>query len=312
MCGLPSPFVIMTAVLVESGPDEGAIWHFGEPNQEQRALALGKGWADLSHRGVISVSGIDRLTWLNDLSTQLLLKLEPGVWTSALILDPNGRIEHQFFLVDDGTTTWLHLEHEKVFELVAYLEKMKFMLRVEVSDVTSDFAVFRAPGIADSIGGPYALVPRAEKEEIAAAFNATHTQVGMWALEAERVAAGRARLLFETDNKSIPNELGFLNNAVHMNKGCYRGQETVAKVFNLGHPPRRLVLLHLDGSMVVMPNHGSKVEYDGKEIGFIGTVARHYELGPIALAVIKRNVPIDATLISEGVPATQEVLVPAE
>jgi folate-binding protein YgfZ len=130
----------------------------------------------------------------------------------------------------------------------------------------------------------------------------------MWALEAERVAAGRARLLFETDHKSIPNELGFLNTAVHMNKGCYRGQETVAKVFSLGQPPRRLVLLHLDGSMVVMPGHGAKVELDGKEIGFIGTTARHYELGPIALAVIKRSVPIEATLICEGVSAFQEDL----
>jgi folate-binding protein YgfZ len=117
------------------------------------------------------------------------------------------------------------------------------------------------------------------------------------------VAQGRARLLFEVDHKSIPNELGFLNKAVHMNKGCYRGQETVAKVFNLGQPPRKLVLLHLDGSMVVMPENGAKL-FDGeKEVGFIGTVARHYELGPIALAVIKRNTPADCVLIADGVSA---------
>ena len=140
------------------------------------------------------------------------------------------------------------------------------------------------------------------------AFNQNYLQVGTWALDAERVAAGRARILFETDHKSSPNELGFLNNAVHMKKGCYPGQETVAKVFNLGQPPRRLTLLHLDGSMVAMPENGAKVEFDGKEIGFVGTVARHYELGPIALAVLKRNVPIDATLISAGVSATQELI----
>ena len=130
----------------------------------------------------------------------------------------------------------------------------------------------------------------------------------MWALEAERVSQGRSRLLFETDHKSIPNELGFINKAVHMNKGCYRGQETVAKVFNLGQPPRKLVRLHLDGSMVAMPEHGAKVYLEDKEVGFIATVARHYELGPIALAVIKRNVPVDATLICEGVSASQEEL----
>ena len=134
----------------------------------------------------------------------------------------------------------------------------------------------------------------------------------MCALEAERIAAGRPRILLETDHKSIPNELGLLNTAVHMNKGCYRGQETVAKVFNLGAPPRRLVLLHLDGSMVHMPEHGAKVMAGDKEVGFIGSMARHYELGPIALAVIKRTVPTDLTLDIDGVAATQEVLVSAE
>ena len=185
---------------------------------------------------------------------------------------------------------------------------MKFMLRVEVQDRTNQYAVLRAPGVADGLGGPYALVTYDELDEMKSAFNKSHTQVGTWALEAERVAAGRARILFETDHKSIPNELGFLNNAVHMKKGCYPGQETVAKVFNLGQPPRRLTLLHLDGSAIVMPNTGDKVMLDEKEVGFIGTVARHYELGPIALAVIKRNVPLEATLTSGDVSASQELI----
>ena len=300
----------MTAVFVETGPDAGAIWHFGEPNQEQRALAAGTAWADLSHRGVISITGPDRLSWLHSITTQDVENLTPGLWVSSLILDANGRITHQFYLVDDGTTTWLHTEKEKVVELVAFLEKMKFMLRVEIADCSDTYAVFRAPGTPDSIGGPYALVTREELEELKSSFSKSKSnlQVGIWALEAERVAAGRARILFETDHKSIPNELGFLNNAVHMKKGCYPGQETVAKVFNLGQPPRRLTLLHLDGSMVVMPERGAKVEFDGKEIGFIGSVARHYELGPIALAVLKRNVPVDATLLSSGVSANQELI----
>jgi folate-binding protein YgfZ len=181
---------------------------------------------------------------------------------------------------------------------------MKFMLDVDVKDESNNYAVLRAPGKSDEIGGPYALVPRDELSETKEAFSKSHTQVGIWALEALRVAQGRARLLFEVDHKSIPNELGFLNKAVHMNKGCYRGQETVAKVFNLGQPPRKLVLLHLDGSMVVMPESGAKL-FDGeKEVGFIGTIARHYELGPIALAVIKRNTQAGAVLIANGVSAS--------
>jgi folate-binding protein YgfZ len=302
----------MTAVYVEEGLDKGAIWHFGEVAKEQRALAEGKAWADLSHRAVIEISGADRLTWLHSLTTQHLEKLQPGEWKEALILDTQGHVEQQLFLVDDGNSTFLHLDQDKKGSLITYLERMKFMLQVEVKDVSDQYAIFRAPGKSDDLGGAYALVPRAEVDATAKAFNSSNLQVGIWALEAERIASGRARIGLDTDHKSIPNELGVLNKSVHMNKGCYRGQETVAKVFNLGHPPRRLVLLHLDGSSVDLPKHGSPVSYEGKEIGFIGSVARHHELGPIALAVIKRTTPADAVLMTEGISASQEILVPIE
>ena len=302
----------MTAVYVEEGLDKGAIWHFGEVAKEQRALAEGRAWADLSHRTVIEISGEDRLTWLHSLTTQHLENLEPGVWKEALILDPQGHLEQQLFLVDDGATTFIHLDAIKAPELISYLERMKFMLRVDVRDASSEYAILRAPGKSDDLGGPFALVPRAELASTIAAFNAANLQVGIWALEAERVASGRARIGLDTDHKSIPNELGVLNKSVHMNKGCYRGQETVAKVFNLGQPPRRLVLLHLDGSSVELPTTGALIEYEGKNIGFIGTVARHHELGPIALAVIKRTTPADATLVVGGIAAAQEILVPIE
>jgi folate-binding protein YgfZ len=152
-------------------------------------------------------------------------------------------------------------------------------------------------------------VPRAELTQTSEAFNAVATQVGTWAIDAQRVAAHRPRIGFETDHKSIPNEIGVLNAAVHMNKGCYRGQETVAKIFNLGNPPRRLVMLHLDGSDVGFPAQGTKIENDGVPVGFIGTVARHHELGTIALAIVKRNTPIDITLTVDGIPASQQVIV---
>ncbi|MGA1591336.1 MAG: YgfZ/GcvT domain-containing protein [Candidatus Nanopelagicaceae bacterium] len=302
----------MTAVYVEDGLDKGAIWHFGEVAKEQRALAEGKAWADLSHRAVIEINGADRLTWLHSLTTQHLEKLQPGEWKEALILDPQGHVEQQLFLVDDGSSVFIHLDQEKKESLISYLEKMKFMLRVDVKDVSDEYAIFRAPGKSDDLGGPYALVPRAEISSMSEAFNASNLQVGIWALEAERIAHGRARIGMDTDHKSIPNELGVLNKSVHMNKGCYRGQETVAKVFNLGHPPRRLVLLHLDGSSVDLPKHGDSVSHEGKEIGFIGSVARHHELGPIALAVIKRTTSADAVLMADGVAANQEILVPIE
>ena len=299
----------MSAVLVEDGPDKGAIWHFGEPVKEQRALEAGTAWADLSHLSVVAVSGEDRLKWLHDLTTQFLTDLQAGIWKPAMILDPQGHVEYQFNLVDDGTTTFLVLDASYAENLVAYLTKMKFMLKVDVRDATSEFAVLRAPGATTDIGGPFALVPRGEVAQMAQAFNAVATQVGTWALDAERVAAGRPRIGFETDHKTIPNEIGVLHGAVHMNKGCYRGQETVAKIFNLGNPPRRLTMLHLDGSDVGFPATGTKIENDGVVVGFIGTVARHHELGTIALAIVKRNTPLDATLSVDGIAAAQQPIV---
>ena len=299
----------MSAVLVEDGPDKGAVWHFGEPVKEQRALEAGTAWADLSHLNIVAVTGVDRLKWLHDLTTQFVSDLQPGVWMPSLILDAQGHVEFQFNLVDDGTTTYLVLDPGYVEKLVEYLTKMKFMLRVDVRDASSEFVVLRAPGVADAIGGPFALVPRDEVDQMKETFGGVATQVGTWALDAERVAKGRPRIGFETDHKSIPNELGVLNTAVHMKKGCYRGQETVAKIYNLGNPPRRLVMLHLDGSDVGFPAAGTKVENDGVVVGFVGTVARHHELGTIALAIVKRNTPTDATLTIDGIPANQEVIV---
>ncbi len=299
----------MSAVLVEDGPDKGAVWHFGEPVKEQRALEAGTAWADLSHFNIVAVTGEDRLKWLHDLTTQFVSDLQPGVWMPSMILDAQGHVEFQFNLVDDGSTTYLVLDPGYVEKLVEYLTKMKFMLRVDVRDASSEFVVLRAPGVADAIGGPFALVPRAEVDQMKQTFGGVATQVGTWALDAERVAKGRPRIGFETDHKSIPNELGVLNTAVHMKKGCYRGQETVAKIYNLGNPPRRLVMLHLDGSDVGFPAAGTKVENDGVVVGFVGTVARHHELGTIALAIVKRNTPADATLTIDGIPANQEVIV---
>jgi folate-binding protein YgfZ len=233
------------------------------------------------------------------------------VWQEALILDPQGHVQYQFLLVDDGDTVFLVLDPGYKETLIDYLNKMKFMLRVDVRDASGEYAVLRAPGAQTDLGGPYALVPRDELDQMRKVFSENATQAGTWALDAMRVAAGRIRIAFETDHKSIPNELGVLNKSVHMAKGCYRGQETVAKIYNLGNPPRRLVLLHLDGSVVTSPAQGTDVMNGEVKVGFIGTVARHHELGTIALAVIKRNTPVEAQLEVDGIPAIQQVIVPA-
>lgn len=296
---------------LEAGPDAGAAWHFGDVAREQRALAAGTAFADLRHHPILAVRGEDRLSWLHSLTTQYLLDLPVGQWTEALILSPHGHVEHHMVLIDDGTTTYLSIEPGTAESLLSYLNSMRFMLRVVVSDVSSEVALLRVPRAPDQLGSPFELVSREKLSTRLTELSAEFTEVGLWALDAERVAAHRPRLGFDTDHKTIPNEVGWLGSAVHLNKGCYRGQETVARTMNLGRPPRRLVLLHLDGSDASLPEHGDQVLFGEKVIGFVGTAARHYELGPIALALIKRSTPLDAVLSAARIPAAQEEIVSA-
>ncbi|MGH3655324.1 MAG: YgfZ/GcvT domain-containing protein, partial [Micromonosporaceae bacterium] len=138
------------------------------------------------------------------------------------------------------------------------------------------------------------LVPRPRVATTIAALGLP--TAGIWAYEALRVATRTPRLGPDTDHRTLPHEVGWIATGVHLEKGCYRGQETVARVHNLGRPPRRLVLLHLDGSSDTLPPPGTDVTSDGRRVGFLGTAVHHYEWGPVALAVLKRNVSDDATL----------------
>jgi folate-binding protein YgfZ len=331
----------------EGNPDQGVPWHFGDPLREQRLLAEGSAAVDLSNRGVVTVTGPDRLTWLNDLTTQLVAALAPGSSALALILSPHGHVEYELHVIDDGATVWIVTAPGTAPALADYLRSMQFMLRVDVADVTNEFGVVWEPvwepaegrptwlepaeyagrGRSDSgtdrggdaskyvpvrpgtFAGREVVVPRTE---VAVRMSALDP-AGSWALEALRVAAAVPRIGLETDHRTLPHEVGWIGPGVHLAKGCYRGQEAVARVHNLGHPPRRLVLLHLDGSDNVLPRHGDAVLAGDKVVGFVGTAVQHFELGPVATAIVKRSTDVTATLTvraAEGdVAATQEVVV---
>ncbi|MFI7586606.1 YgfZ/GcvT domain-containing protein [Spongisporangium articulatum] len=338
-----SPLLNRAGAVPAEGADAGVAWHYGDPVREQRELEAGRARVDLSHRGVVTVSGPDRLTWLNSLTTQALAALPARTSAEALILSPHGHVEHAMHLVDDGTTVWITVEPGTAPALVEYLRRMQFMLRVQVDDVSADWAV-----VAEAVrgegaeGGPVTwsdpwphvteggtaygpddaehpgwawrelLVPRESLKELATEGE----WAGTWAAEALRVAAWRPRLGAETDHRTIPHEVDWLRTAVHLQKGCYRGQETVARVHNLGRPPRRLVLLHLDGSVDTLPEPGADVllreaPEGSRALGRVTSAARHHELGPIALAVVKRNTPVEAEFVVDGVPAAQEPIVGA-
>lgn len=352
-----SPLLARHGAVPATGPDAGVAWHYGDPTAEQRALTRGGAVVDQSHLGVVRVAGPDRLSWLHSITSQQLDDLPPRTSTELLVLSPQGHIEHAAGVVDDGEATWLISETAP--ELAAWLDRMRFMLRVEIADVTADWAALAEPVDAEGAAGesitwrdPWpttapggtrygpaddvhpgndrhwrlVLVPRERLvEEVAAREAAGWPLVGTWAAEAVRVEALRPRFGREVDHRTIPHELDWLRTAVHMHKGCYRGQETIARVHNLGRPPRRIVLLHLDGSGHLLPEDGATVRLvgdlrtggeAGREVGRVTSLVRHHELGPVALAVVKRSTPVDVELVVDcdggAVSAGQEEIVPGE
>nr|WP_255434330.1 folate-binding protein [Auritidibacter ignavus] len=354
----PSPLLrpptAVPGAVAAGGVDEPVAAHYGHPIAEQRALDRGRAVVDLCHRGVVTISGADRLQLLHVLSSQDLATLPPGTSTETLFLDLHGRLDFQVHLVDDGETTWMTVEPGLGASLAGWLEAMKFASRVEIADRSDDLAVVATtapvPGWDATpcwqdpwphIGpGGYAYTPDVDPDDhpgvdwswyeylvdrSALAGSNRDEQLlpdgyrwaGMMSAEALRVAAGRPRQLVDTDERSIPHELDLLRTAVHLNKGCYKGQETVARVHNLGHPPRRLVQLLLDGSVHGLPEPGADVilRPEGGEtgadrarldkaraLGRVTSVGHHHEMGPIALAVIKRAVDPEAELLIREKP----------
>ena len=351
-----SPFAALAgAVTDEAG---GAPLHYGTLLREQRLLAEGRALVHLGDRVVVSVTGADRLTWLDSITSQLVARLEPGRPTELLVLDPHGHVEHAASVLDDGVTTWLIVDETGADALVTWLKRMVFRAQVVVAPEPELTVVgFFGGGVAEQLAVPFAhdpagvpliwvdpwsqvavgghqyavaphpggdwtwriaIVTTDAAAELARAIPGTAgvDAAGLIAAEALRIAAWRPRRANEVDDRTLPHELDWLRSAVHLDKGCYRGQETVAKVHNLGHPPRRLVFLHLDGSEATLPEPGAPLSFEGTEVRRVTSAALHHELGPIALAVVKRTLATDATLViavgDATVVAAQEVIVPPE
>lgn len=353
MTAYRSPLLSRPGAFAASGADAGVAAHYGDPMAEQRALARRAQLTlvDHSNLGVVTVAGEDRLSWLTTLSSQVLAGLEEGGSTELLLLTPQGRIEFSAFAVEKDGAVWLITERDQATPLTDYLNRMKFMLRVDITDRTETHAVLGStldprqiegvdavlaggtvwvdPWGAGIAPGGYTYASAGEGEHPASAYRRYLTVVpahrlldavegaqlaGSWAAEALRIEAWRPRVGVDSDEKTIPHELDLLRTAVHLEKGCYKGQETVARVHNLGHPPRRLTFLDLDGSEHTLPAAGSVVMNGEKKVGTVTSVALHHEAGPIALAVLKRSVDPAAALRvvdggdtdADGNPATSQ------
>ena len=397
----PSPLLKRPGAVASApeDPDQAVPAHLGDPGREQAALAEGRAVCALA-RDVVTVTGPDRLSWLTTLSSQVLTGLEPGDGgAETLLLDAQGHITHALAALDDGRTLWLVTEAGNGEALATFLDSMRFMLRVEVTERPDVMAlgtlgeglealvqaardtVLESPAASDTSDAPVAqadaaqtdaepqgsliglwrdpwpgvveggtsydvgadrphpgqgyragfvLVPAQSVNSVVGAFLAAgegRRLAGALAWEALRIEAGRPRWAREADARAIPHELDWLRTAVHLTKGCYPGQETIARTLNLGRPPRRLTVLQLDGLVGDMPRPGASVRMGERAVGAVTSVARHHELGPIALALLRRAVPVGEQLTveitevdeatGETVPvgridAAQEVLVSPE
>jgi tRNA-modifying protein YgfZ len=320
-----------------SSPDAGAVWHYGDPLGEQRAALTDAVAIDRSHRAVLTLTGPERLSWLHSISSQHVADLADGATVENLSLDGQGHVEDHWVQTDLDGVSYLDTEPWRGEPLLAYLRKMVFW--ADVAPAAADLGVLSllGPGLAErsvldalgvdalpeaaaaarlagggfvrrmpaDAGGPtVALEVVAAPERLRSIGErlraAAVRPAGVWAYEAHRVAGLRPRLGVDTDERTIPHEVGWIGTAVHLDKGCYRGQETVARVYNLGRPPRMLVLTHLDGS-VPRPTTGSAVLAGERAVGRLGTVVDHVDLGPVALALLKRGIPAETALTTGGV-----------
>ena len=312
----------------DAGPDAAVPAHYGDPFGEQRALIRRAGVVDRSHRGVVRVSGPERLSWLHLLLTQQVADLGEGAGTEALVLDAQGRVEHHAVLAHVDDTVWFDVEPGRAAALAEYLDRMRFWSQVTVADESDDWAVLSlvGPEIDEVLTAAGVVAPHGDHAsaalpdggvvrrmpwpgpgpEAAVDLIVPRAELGSWwsrlrgagarpaghdAFEALRVGAVRPRLGLDTDERAIPHEMGWIGGAVHLHKGCYRGQETVSRVANLGRPPRQLVLLHLQAGDDPLPPPGTPVlaAEGGRSVGRIGTAVRHHELGTVALALLKRS-----------------------
>jgi folate-binding protein YgfZ len=317
--------------------------HFGNPMIEQRKLAAGDALVELT-RGIIRVAGEDRLEWLHSMLTADFKNLKPGQSREALLLDVQGHVERVFHATDDGTTTTLVVAADAAEPLMIWFDRMLFRSKVTLLDDSKNFVVFAAmaeiaglqgawidewpnvvPGgvrYAKASGAKWAYREYLIHADDYGSFTSTHEMAGLDALDALRIAAWRPSLN-EVDQRTLPHEIDWMTTAVHMSKGCYRGQEAVAKTHNLGHPPRRLVFLHLDGSGHSLPDVGAEIWVLGPDgsrserpRGVVTSVAHHFEQGPIGLGLVQRSVPEDASLEVVDqygtIAASQEVIVPSD
>lgn len=303
-----------------------------ELDGQYRVLREGAGLIDRSERGKLLVSGPDAATFLQGQLTNDVEAITPGEGCYAALLDRKGHTQADMRVLRLASDRlWIDLEPEAAETVNRHLSLYRVGQEVEIADRTEDCAILSivGPG-APAISGAGSLSPEHAHHElkladttcravatdlgldlicaaadakrvVAALLEAGAERVSEQAAEIVRVEAGRPRFGREMSAATLPQEAGIDDRAVSFTKGCYIGQETVARLHYKGKPNRHLRGLRLDQPVA----DRDPIKLGDRELGQVGTAVISPALGPIALAVIRREAEPGArvTVGDEGVGA---------
>jgi folate-binding protein YgfZ len=265
-----------------SNPREGGLDR-GEIGTATPSLRIGgKAFADLAGWRKIAVLGTDALEWLGDLVSADLSDLRPGRARRSLLLSPTGRIRAEFTVALSRGSLMLLQDSIQLRSVGDLLAPYVLSSDVTIEDRSRALSLFampgrevspNAPGAASStpscLGPGVDLISAAnDGAGVLRSLRASFDEATEEELEAWRVAIGRARWGVDGTDEDLPQEAG-MEEAVALDKGCYLGQEAVARVRNLGHPRRVLLRLRSEAEVA----RGDAVLVDGREAGRVTSVA---------------------------------------
>jgi folate-binding protein YgfZ len=293
-----------------------------------RALTEGCGLVDRSERGKLALTGPDAKSFLHGQVSNDIEGLVPGRGCYAAFLTHKGKMRGDLRVLDFGDELLLDTERSTLQELFNMIRRYKLGSAVELHKRTIEMGLLsligpdarrvagtHALGTAEhdnartEVGGyPVVLVTTDMGVDVftaaddtaavrAALESAGAAPVDEAVAEIVRVERGRPRYGFELDEGVIPQEAGLNDRAVSFTKGCYVGQETVARLFYRGKPNRHLRGLRLSGAAAT----GDPLRLGEKEVGRLGTVVVSPTFGPIALAIVRREAsPGDTLAVGDG------------
>jgi len=302
-----------------------------EIDAQYRQLREECGVLDRSDRGKLLVTGSEAAEYLQGQLTNDIEALQPGEGCYAALLDRKGHMQADMrVLVVDGEKIWIDTEPEGLAAARRHLEMYKIGRDADVVDAGAERAIVSliGPRSAELAGSPplpehcheeiavdgiecpavgtalgIDLIPRAEdrKRLFATLAEAGAPAVDPAAAEILRIESGVPRFGSEMDTATMPAEAGIVATAVNFEKGCYIGQETVARLHYKGKPNR-----HLRGLRLSAPtNPGATLSLGEKEVGKLGGSCISPAYGPIGLAIVRREAEPGAELLvgEDGVTA---------